>query len=84
MDSSLYRDERQAYVKMGEYVNSKWNPSSYHQLATFIKPTENSVSEWKRMQNGGKKNAIDSIFNVNQTKCIIFINSKVAGEYKTC
>ena len=30
------------------------------------------------------KNVIDSIFNVDQTKCfILFINSKVAGEYKT-
>ena len=36
-----------------------------------------------RMQNGGE-NAVDSIFNFDQTKCcIIFINSKVAGEYKT-
>ena len=55
MDSSLYRDEWQTYVKMGEYVNNKWNPSTHHQLETFIKPMGNSVSEMKRMQNGGKK-----------------------------
>ena len=49
MNSPLYRDERQAYVKIGEYVN-KWNPLSHHQLATFIKSMEKELAngrEWK-------------------------------------
>ena len=38
------------------------------------------VSKWKRVQ----KKAVDSIFNVHQPLTfIIFIISKVAGEYKT-
>ena len=49
-------------------------------MATFIKPMG------KELVNGRecKMAAITSHFEVFQTKCFtIFINSKVAGEYKT-
>ena len=37
-----------------------------------------------RRQNGSKEKAVDSIFNVDQTKSfIIFTNSEVPGKYKT-
>ena len=69
---------------MGEYVNRNRTSLSHHQMATFIKSMGKRVSEWKRSQNGGEKNPVDLIFNVGQTKgFIIFINSKIAGEYKT-
>ena len=53
--------ERQAYIKTGKFVNSKWKPLSHNQLATFIKFMGKELGECKRIQNGGKK-AVDSIF----------------------
>ena len=44
---------------------------------------EEIVSEWKRMQNGGIKRHQFDFFKVDQTKgFLIFINSKITGEYK--
>ena len=83
MDSSLHIDERQAYVKTGEYVNRKWNHLSHHQLATYFKYMEKELANGRECIMAAKY-AVDSIIKVNQTKgFIICINSKVAGEYRT-
>ena len=56
---------------------SGWNGSRNNSNSIgSIFPAENA--KWRG------KTAVNSIFNVDQTKCfMIFINSKVVGEYKT-
>ena len=77
MDSHLYWGE-QAYEKTDEYVNRKYVILS--QIYVYGK----RGSEWKRMKNGSDKMPLIQLVKILQTKVlIIFINSKVMGEYKT-
>ena len=60
MDSPVYRDERQIYVKMRKFVNSKWKPLSHYQLATFIKFMRKELVDGRECKMAAKS-TVDSI-----------------------